>query len=441
MAVEVKLPEVAENVDSGQIVKVLVKVGDVIVKDQAVLELETGKASVEVPSPAAGRVLSVHVEEGTTAKVGQLLITLEEDAAQEGAAPAREAPRESALEESALEESALEERAPLPAPQEPPPARVPQGPRLLPSPDAPPAPTPLAAAAQAIAAPHVRQFAREIGVDIGAVRGSGPGARISVEDVKRHARQGGTGTPSAAAPRAVPLPDFARFGPIERAPMTAIRQVTAAQLGNSWASVPHVMLEASADVTELEAFRQKYRAPVEVAGGKLTVTAILVKAVAGALRAFPHFNASVDLAHKELVLKKYVNIGIAADTPRGLLVPVVRDVDKKTLVEVAVEVSALAEKARSGKLSPSELAGGNFTVTNLGGMGIGHFTAIINWPEVAILAVGKARIEAVHRDGAFVPRLRLPLSLSIDHRVVDGADGARFLGRIVEAIEAPYLFW
>jgi pyruvate dehydrogenase E2 component (dihydrolipoamide acetyltransferase) len=220
-----------------------------------------------------------------------------------------------------------------------------------------------------------------------------------------------------------------------------VRQVTAVQMGTAWANVPHVMLEASADVTELEAFRQKYRAKVEAAGGKLTVTAMLVKAVAGALRAFPSFNASVDLPRKELVLKKYVNIGIAADTPRGLLVPVVRDADKKTLVEVAVEVSQLAEKARAGKLSPSEMAGGNFTVTNLGGMGVGHFTAVINWPEVAILAVGKAETVAVHQEDDFVPRLRLPLSLSIDHRVLDGADGARFLARIVEAIEAPFLGW
>ncbi len=441
MAVEVRLPEIGENIDSGQIVKLLTKVGDVVARDQALLELETGKASVEVPSPAAGRVASVLVEEGTTVKVGQVLLTLEASEAAHGAAaaPAREAPAPESPALRTQPAAPLAQEAPPPPVSQPPPAPLPAEP---PS-EVPALTAPAPASARAVAAPHVRQFAREIGINLGAVQGTGPAARISVEDVKRHAREGragpaGTGlAPTAAAP----LPDFSRYGPVEREPFTAVRQATAQQMGAAWSTVPHVMLEAEADATELEAFRQKYRAKAEAQGGKLTVTAILVKAAAGALKDFPRFNASPDLARKEMVLKKYVNIGVAANTPRGLLVPVLREVDKKTLLEVAGELDQLAQKARAGKLSLSEMAGGNFTVTNLGGMGVGHFTAVINAPEVAILAIGRAEVRPVYRNDTFEPRLKLPLSLSIDHRVLDGADGARFLARIVEAVEAPYLFW
>jgi pyruvate dehydrogenase E2 component (dihydrolipoamide acetyltransferase) len=443
MALEVRLPEIGENIDSGQIVKLLTKVGDVVARDQALLELETGKASVEVPSPAPGRVISVLVEEGTTVKVGQVLLTLEESRAEGAAeaAPAREKPPPESPALRTQPPAQLAQEAPAPPVPRPPPGQV--APPAAAEPAVPQLAAPAPSAARAVAAPHVRQFAREIGVDLGAVQGSGPAGRISVEDVKRHARESAAAGPGEglAPMAAAPLPDFSRYGPVERESFTAVRQATAQQMQGAWSTVPHVMLEAEADATELEAFRQKYRARAESQGGKLTVTAILVKAAASALREFPRFNASPDFARKEYVLKKYVNVGVAADTPRGLLVPVLREVDKKSVLEIAVELEALAQKARAGKLSLSEMAGGNFTVTNLGGMGVGHFTAVINAPEVAILAVGKAQTRPVYRDGAFEPRLMLPLSLSIDHRVLDGADGARFLARIVEAIEAPFLFW
>ncbi len=269
--------------------------------------------------------------------------------------------------------------------------------------------------------------------------GSGPGGRISLEDVKRHARELGTGPAPAGALRAPKLPDFSRFGPVERKPMPTVRKHIAEAMALAWNTVPHVSLQAKADITELESFRQKYKGKAEATGGKLTLTAILLKVSAAALRAFPAANVSADLAHQELVLKRYYNIGFAADTPRGLLVPVVREVDKKSLVEIAVELAQLSAKARDGKLSPAELEGGCFTVSNLGAMGIGHFTAIVNAPEVALLSVGKAVTEPVWDGSQFRPRLMLPLAINVDHRVLDGADGARLLSWIVQAIEQPLL--
>ncbi|MBI5546582.1 MAG: 2-oxo acid dehydrogenase subunit E2 [Deltaproteobacteria bacterium] len=439
MSLELKLPELGENIDSGQVVKILVAPGESIAVDQPVLEVETGKATIEVPSAVAGKVIAVLVAQGDTVKVGQVLATLEPVAgeAKPAAAPAVE--KVPAAPAAAPPEPA---EAPPPAPPSP---RAPEAVTTLPRAQPAAAPSPAVAGGVAAAAPHVRQFAREIGVDIQQVAGSGPGGRVSVEDVKRHAREAGASGAAAAPTTAArlasegPLPDVSKFGPIERVPLSTIRQITAQQMSRAWGAIPHVMLESQADVTELEAFRQRYKARAEAAGGKLTVTAIMVRIVAAALREFPSFNASADLAAKELVLKKYVHVGVAADTPRGLLVPVVRDADKKTLVQLSVEVNQLAEKARLGKLAPVELQGGSMSVTNLGGLGVGHFTAVINHPEVAILALGKASMQPVWSEGQFQPRLMLPLSLSIDHRVIDGADGARFLRFVVDAIEQPLL--
>jgi len=414
MAVELKLPELGENIDSGQVVKLLVAVGDMLVKDQPVIELETGKASVEVPATASGKVTALLVKQGDTIKVGQAILTLDEGPA----APAPSTPSTPSTASTASTTS-------TPSVAVPPPAATAPG-------------------SSSVAAPHVRQFAREIGVDLHAVVGSGPGGRISLEDVKQHAREGSASPRSVAAVagQALPvvaLPNFSRFGAIERVPLSQVRQLTAQQMQLSWSTIPHVMLEADADATDMEAFRLKHKEQVEAAGGKLTVTALLVKVVAAALRAFPNVNASLDAAAKELVLKKYVHVGVATDTPRGLLVPVVRDADQKSVQQLAVDIHQLTEKARAGKLGLAEMQGGCFSVTNLGGMGIGHFTAVINAPEVAILAVGKAVMRPVWNGSALAPRLVLPLSLSIDHRVLDGADGARFLKWVVEAIEQPFL--
>ena len=289
----------------------------------------------------------------------------------------------------------------------------------------------------------MRRLAREIGVRIDEVPGSGPGGRVSAEDVKRYARarRPGVAEPSAAsaAPAAVPLPEFGRWGEVERRPMSNVRRLTADQMARTWASVPQVTQFDRADVTELEELRQKYGPRAVAAGGRLTVTAIALKVVAAALQRFPQFNASVDMSTHEVIFKSYYHVGVAVDTDRGLLVPVIRDVDRKNIITLAVELNELAERARNRKTSLEEMQGGTFTVTNLGGIGGTGFSPILNAPQVAILGMARSRIEPVHTGGQFVPRLILPLSLSYDHRLIDGADGARFLRWIAEALSQPFL--
>jgi pyruvate dehydrogenase E2 component (dihydrolipoamide acetyltransferase) len=250
---------------------------------------------------------------------------------------------------------------------------------------------------------------------------------------------GGPRQPGAPGPAPVTLPDFAKWGAIERKPMRAVRRTTAERLGTAWAQIPHVTQFDVADVTVIEQLRQQFGKRAEAAGGKLTVTAIALKVVAAALKAFPQFNASVDMATSEIVYKQYVHIGIAVDTDRGLLVPVIRDVDRKNILQISAELAQVSEKARTGKATLEEMQGGCFTITNLGGIGGTHFTPIVNHPEVAILGLSRSRMEPVWTDGAFVPRLMLPLSLSYDHRVIDGADGIRFLRWVAEALEQPFL--
>jgi pyruvate dehydrogenase E2 component (dihydrolipoamide acetyltransferase) len=285
-------------------------------------------------------------------------------------------------------------------------------------------------------------MARELGVDIDQVAGSGSGGRISVDDVKAHAKRIIT-EPAAAGGviPAEPLPDFSRWGEIERQPMRAVRRKTAEHLTAAWTAIPHVTQHDLADVTNLEELRKRYAKQAETAGGSLTVTAIAVKVVAAALRVFPQFNSSIDLAAGEIISKKYVNIGVAVDTDRGLLVPVIRNADTKNIIQLSVELAQLSEKARNRKIALDEMQGGCFSVSNLGGMGGTYFTPIVNAPEVAILGISRAKMEPVYdkSTGGFVPRLVLPLSLSYDHRVIDGADGIRFLRWVVEALEQPFL--
>jgi pyruvate dehydrogenase E2 component (dihydrolipoamide acetyltransferase) len=297
------------------------------------------------------------------------------------------------------------------------------------------------------AAPSVRRMARELGVDIDQVAGSGPSGRISTEDVKAHAKRivtsGGAGASGggAAALASAALPDFARWGEVERQPMRAVRRKTAEHLSSAWATIPHVTQHDDADITGLEELRKRYAKQAEAAGGNLTVTAIAVKVIASALKVFPQFNSSVDMAAGEIVQKKYVNIGVAVDTDRGLLVPVIKDADGKNIVQLSVELSQLSEKARTRKISLDEMQGGCFSISNLGGIGGSYFTPIINAPEVAILGISRARMQQVHNKetGQFAARLMLPLSLSYDHRVIDGADGIRFLRWVAEALEQPFL--
>jgi pyruvate dehydrogenase E2 component (dihydrolipoamide acetyltransferase) len=299
-----------------------------------------------------------------------------------------------------------------------------------------PAPTPPGSAAAAAPVAPVRRLARELGVDVHSVAGTGPGGRISADDVHAYVR-GALSAGGGSAQAAGPLPDFAKWGDIERRPMSNIRRKTAEHLSRAWNTVPHVTQHDKADITAMEQLRQRYAAQAEQAGGKLTITAIALKIVAAAMRRFPQFNASVDGAQNEIVFKTAVHVGIAVDTERGLLVPVIRDVDRKGIFELSSELSKASEKARAGKLSLDEMQGAGFTITNLGGIGGTAFTPIVNWPEVAILGMSRSAYEPYWNGEAFEPRLMLPLSLSYDHRLVDGADAARFLRWVCEAFEQP----
>jgi pyruvate dehydrogenase E2 component (dihydrolipoamide acetyltransferase) len=306
-------------------------------------------------------------------------------------------------------------------------------------PAAPASAEPVEEGPAAPAAPSVRRLARELGVDIRRVQGSGPGGRISNEDVQAFVKAviSGSGGAAPVAPSA--LPDFTKWGEVERKPMSNIRRKTAEHLGNAWNQIPHVTQHDKADITAVEELRKKYAPQAEKAGGKLTMTAIALKVAAAALQRFPQFNSSVDMARNEIVYRKSIHVGVAVDTPRGLLVPVIRDVDRKGIIELATDLAKVSEKARGGKLSLDDMQGGGFTITNLGGIGGTSFTPIVNWPEVAILGISRGGYEPVYDGHAFQPRLMLPLSLSYDHRVIDGADGARFLRWVAEAFEQPFV--
>jgi len=404
---------------------------------------------VEVPSSISGVVKEVKVKEGEKIKVGQLIFTLEGGtAAQPEPSRPRTAPVEHvsgqhgarlAFQAAIRAEGKTEEQAlPPDQPREQVPAfsmPVQLG-KVAGTEHRQPIP----------AAPHVRRLAREIGVDIYEVKGTGPGGRISEDDVKSFAKAMLSAAVSAvqAPPRAghfaaPKLPDFGKWGKIERVSIRGVRRKTAEHLAEAWNTIPHVTQHDRADITELEQLRARFAPKAEEAGGKMTVTAIALKVCAAALKVFPQFNASIDMEHEEIVYKQYIHIGVAADTDRGLLVPVIRDVDKKNIVELAVELSQLSKKAREKKLTPGEMEGGTFTITNLGGIGGVGFTPIVNHPEVAILGLSRSRTEPEWINGKFEPRLILPLSLSYDHRLIDGADAARFLRWIAEAFEQPFL--
>jgi pyruvate dehydrogenase E2 component (dihydrolipoamide acetyltransferase) len=455
------IPELGEGVAGGDVVRVMVKPGDALKKDQPVLELETDKATIEVPSDVAGVIKELKIKTGDKVKVGQLVLTLDESGAAAAAptsAPAK-APEAGATAGAPAKNAGAKPADPAaakhedlagaePAPAEDAdivPSKVVDIGRAAPARPAAAASTAGAAVPSGgglvPAAPSTRRTARELGVDITQVDGSGPGGRISVDDVKGYARSvltGGGGGLVEGRP-ATSLPDFTQWGEVEVQPMRNIRRVTAERLSAAWATIPLVTQCDKSDITELEKLRQKYAKVAEKAGGKLTITAIALKVIAAALKRFPQFNASVDMRGQAIVLKKYVHIGVAVDTDRGLIVPVLRDVDKKTIVELSVELAQFAEKTKAGKLAPADMVGGSFTISNLGGIGGTYFTPIINAPEVAILGMSRAVTEPVWNGSAFEPRLMMPLSLSYDHRVIDGADGARFLRWVCEAFEQPFL--
>ncbi len=445
---EFKLPELGENIDSGDLVRLMISPGATVAEGQTVMELETDKAVVEVPSTVSGVVREVKVKEGQKVKVGEVIFTLEGGVA----APAEPARKHEPVEHMSGQHGArlafqLAMRAEGKSEEQalPPDQPQPQTPMQTFS-----MPVQLGKVAgtehrdPAPAAPHVRRLAREIGVDIHSVQGSGPGGRISEDDVKLCAKNALLAAAAAAqSPRGSysepELPDFSRWGKIERVSMRGVRRKTAEHLRQAWNTIPHVTQQDRADITELEQLRAKFAPRVEEAGGKMTVTAIALKVCASALKVFPQFNASIDMGKEEIVYKQYISIGVAVDTDRGLLVPVIRDVDKKNIVELAAEMTQLSKKARDKKLSPEEMQGGTFTITNLGGIGGTGFSPIVNHPEVAILGLSRSRMEPEWVNNKFEPRLILPLSLSYDHRLIDGADAARFLRWIAEAFEQPFL--
>jgi pyruvate dehydrogenase E2 component (dihydrolipoamide acetyltransferase) len=460
MTVEFKLPLISEGVEAADIAAVHVHEGEAVNAGQILFEVETEKAVAEIPSPQAGRIGKILVKQGQTVKIGELLLTIDDAGSAGGAAKAPAAAAPSEQKQAPKKEAA--EAAPPPQKQEQPvrPAAAEQKSEHAPAPAAKPE-TPAAPAktaeaparpastptvvggrtpaddnghdeAPVPAGPATRRLARELGVDLHRVSGSGPGGRVTTDDVQAFVRSLTTNrTLDVGSPMTgMALPPFDRFGPIERQPMNKLGRLSAANLTVAWQTVPHVTQHELADVTELEEARHSYVKTIGQNGPKITMTAIMIKAVVGALKAFPNFNSSIDMGAGELVIKHYYHIGVAVDTEYGLLVPVIRDADRKTVLTIAAELGNLAKKARDRKLDLADMQGGTFTITNLGGIGGTAFTPLVNYPEAAILGMSRTQTQLKLVDGKLVERLMLPLSLSYDHRIVNGADAARFVVKL-----------
>lgn len=440
------IPELGENIQTATVVKILVATGDSIKPDQPVLELETDKATIEVPSDVSGKIVGILVSEGDQVSIGQTVFTVSDT--ENSTAEVKPEVKTNAVAVTSIavtEETKSPVETKVLLPEEKPEIQhqqtnivsgVQDSSKVILVDNQPPI-----TQQAAPAAPSVRRLAREIGVDINRVKGSGPGGRIVMDDVKAHSKalhqQSGDMQHIRAEQHYEALPDFSKFGEITTENMSNIRRKTAEHLSYAWHTIPHVTQFDKADITNLEEFRKSYGKSAEKYGVKLTVTAILVKVIASALKKFPQFNASVDMHNKTIIYKKYYNIGIAVDTEFGLIVPVIKDADKLNIIEISGKINELAEKARNKKIAPADLQGACFTITNLGGIGGTAFTPIVNAPEAAILGVSRGSFEPVYENGTFVPRLMLPLSLSYDHRLIDGADGIRFLRWVIEALENP----
>jgi pyruvate dehydrogenase E2 component (dihydrolipoamide acetyltransferase) len=445
----VVIPELGENIESATVAGISVSPGDTVDDEQALLELEAGKATLEIPAGISGTVKQLLVTEGDEVTVGTEIAELDTEAnADEGEsaeAASHEGEAESATSKEAAPETSPEEKAPTNE-------ETSQSNREIAGQQDPIIPvtpvgdleekTPVTPQKHVPAAPSVRRFAREIGINVDTVKGTGPHGRVSLDDVKRHAkelnqrRQAGTGGVAHEQP---PLPDFGKWGEVRLEKMSAIRFATARQVSICWNMIPRVTHLDEADITELEQLRKRYADRATAAGGKLTMAVMVVKTVAAALRKFPEMNASIDMEQKTIIYKDYVNMGIAVATPKGLVVPVIRNADKKNMVQLAVEIGEIAAKCREGKVQQSDLEGGTFTITNLGSIGGSHFTPIVNYPEVGIMGLGRAAKRPVFRGDNIEAGLFLPLSLSYDHRLIDGADAARFVRWIADAIEQPLL--
>jgi pyruvate dehydrogenase E2 component (dihydrolipoamide acetyltransferase) len=433
MIKEIKLPEIADNIDVATVVSIHVSVGDTVSQDDAIAEMESDKAVFDLPTDTAGTIKEIKVKEGDEVKVGQVVLTVEtgDDEKVEDKVEDKD---EVEVEDKVKAENKVEEKAEVKEEIE---AKVDKDQEKEEvGAEEEEEDEKASDSKEVAAAPSIRRLARELGVEIHKVEGTGPYNRITAEDVKTYAKsiiqQSGDKT---AVRDDYELPDFSKYGDIERQPMDKIRKITAENMTASWQTIPHVFQFDKADVTDLETFRKKYEKVVEKEGGKLTVTAILLKITAKALEKFPKFNASLDFNNKEIIYKKYIHMGVAVDTERGLLVPVIKDVNKKTITELSIELGEMAEKARNKKIMPDELQGGNFAISNLGGIGGTGFTPIVYRPNVAILGVSRSSTEPVFINGEFKPRTILPLSLSYDHRLIDGAEAARFLRWICAALE------
>ena len=416
-----KLPDLGEGVHEGEVLAVHVSVGQEVKEGDIILEIETDKAAVEIPSPFNGRVQEIFVKPGDIVKVGDVMMTFSngEEADRVDVQKPEKVPSRAAEPEKALS---------------------------LPETQKTEGPVP--------ASPATRRLARGLGVDLHQVTPTGTGGVVTADDVRAFAEAGkavveapsaGEVKPAEAPAVAIPspiLPDFTKWGPVERLPFRSIRRATAKQMVLAWSQIPHVASQDEVDITKLEAFRQKHKAEIEDAGGRLTMTVFALKAVATALKTYPQFNATLDEQAGEIIIKKYFHIGVAANTDKGLIVPVIRDVDRKSIKELAVEMNDLVQRTRARKVSREELLGSTFTITNAGAMGGGYFAPIINFPEVAILGMGQGRLQPAVVDKGdgeheIAPRLIMPIVLCIDHRVLDGADAIKFLKVVVDALQDP----
>ncbi len=417
----VRLPDMGDGVDSAEVVEILVKVGDSITLDQELIEIETDKAATSIPSDIKGTITEILVAEGQSIASGDPILKALGVTTQS----------QPIVKPSINAVTSELDSAPQPALDRP----------AMVAPTSPPvAPKSISSDVPIPAAPSVRRLAREIGVRIEEVSGTGPSGRISKDDVKAHAKALLSGQSHGGATHYQPLPDFSKFGTTRQESMTKIRKLTAQNMAQAWSTIPMVTQFDKADITDLEKLRKSYnKTRLKDPAGKITVTAILLKALAAGLRKFPHFNASIDMVNHTIVYKDYIHLGVAVDTDRGLMVPVIRDIESKNIEQLALEVNQLAAKARDKKITPADLQGACSTITNLGGIGGHAFTPIVNPPEVCILGVSRAEKEPVFQDGQFTPRLRMPLMLTYDHRIIDGADAARFLRFICDLVEQPAL--
>lgn len=402
---QIKIPFLAEGVDGGTIVSILVRAGERIKKDQTIVELETNKATAPIPAPASGTVAKIHVKEGDEVSVGQLILTLSEAGAAKRVS--KSPPEKSISEPAGRARDELQKQVPKSMSGVLPPA-----------------------------SPSVRKAARELGIDLSKVPGSERGGRVTMRDLRSYIQRLGQGSSREVVVQgAAPSIDFSKWGPVTKKPLSSIRRTIAQNMYESWTTIPHVTQFDEADMASLLKLKEAYASAYQKKGARLTVTAVLLKAVVDVLKKCPVFNASFDISRGEIVEKAYYHLGVAVDTEHGLMVPVIRDVDQKGLLELCLELSELTEKARRRKLSLDDTQAGTFTVSNLGGIGGAHFTPIVPKPQVAILGVGCGGLKPVVRNGKIEARMMLPLCVSYDHRVIDGADGARFIREMVQALE------